>query len=138
MTYIPADLRREVVLRARGCCEYCRRGQDDVLFTFHIEHIISEKHGGKTDLSNLALSCPSCNAYKGTDIAGADPETGLPTFLFHPRQQRWEEHFRLDDAVIQPLSAEGRVTVLLLRLNSLRHLAERRLLLRARRYPCAD
>lgn len=36
---------------------------------FHIEHIIARKHGGATDEENLALACPHCNGYKGTDIA---------------------------------------------------------------------
>jgi hypothetical protein len=136
MTYVPADLRREVIERASNCCEYCRRGQGDVLFAFHVEHITAEKHGGQTLSDNLALSCPACNAYKGTDVAAADPRTGQATFLFHPRRQQWSDHFRLNGAVIEPLTPEGRVTVFLLRLNSPQRIAERISLIKLDRYPC--
>ncbi len=136
MTYIDAALRRLVIERAGNCCEYCLLDQADSPFSFHIEHIIAEKHGGKTEADNLCLSCPECNAFKGSDIGSIDPETGLLTPLFHPRQQQWNEHFRLNDSQIEPLTPEGRVTVFLLRLNDEERLAERVLLLQLKRYPC--
>ncbi len=47
-TYIPAALRRLVYERAKGCCEYCLIS-DAATFTAHeIDHIIAEKHGGRT------------------------------------------------------------------------------------------
>ncbi|MEO0564631.1 MAG: HNH endonuclease signature motif containing protein, partial [Chloroflexota bacterium] len=52
-TYISASLRREVIQRARNCCEYCLISQDDMLFSFEIDHIIAEKHGGPTISENL-------------------------------------------------------------------------------------
>ncbi len=42
MTYLPANVRRLVSDRARGCCEYCRIGQDDQAISFAIDHIIAE------------------------------------------------------------------------------------------------
>ena len=36
MTYVPANLRREVVERAGNCCEYCLLSQGDYPFTFHV------------------------------------------------------------------------------------------------------
>jgi 5-methylcytosine-specific restriction endonuclease McrA len=85
-TYISADLRREVTTRASNCCEYCHISQEDQFFSFEIDHIISEKHGGATTSDNLCLSCPDCNAYKGSDIASVDCEDGETiTGLFHPR-----------------------------------------------------
>ena len=107
MTYVSAELRRLVIERAGGCCEYCRMQTVDRLLPFDIDHIIAEKHGGATDADNLCLACYRCNSFKGSDIASADPETGKATFLFHPRQQRWEAHFRLNEAMIEPLTPEG-------------------------------
>lgn len=136
MTYIPREIRQRVIERANGCCEYCRMQVADRLLPFELDHIIAEKHGGATELDNLCLACFRCNGFKGSDIASADPETGKATFLFHPRRQQWEDHFRLEDAVIQPLTPEGRVTVKLLRLNDSIQVAQRAALTAAGRYPC--
>ena len=46
MTYIPADLRRLVIERAEGRCEYCLMHVADRLLPFEIDHVIAEKHGG--------------------------------------------------------------------------------------------
>jgi len=135
MTYISADLRRLVAERAGNCCEYCLISQDDSFFPFEVDHIISEKHGGETVPENLCLSCPDCNAHKGSDIGSIDRETDRLTPLFNPRQQAWEEHFRLDGASIQPLTPEGRVTVTLLKINHPDRIAERQVMLRLNRYP---
>jgi hypothetical protein len=50
--------------RANNRCEYCRIHQDDSYLSFQIDHIISQKHGGTNDLSNLALAIASilCNS----------------------------------------------------------------------------
>ncbi len=136
MSYVDAALRRLVIERAGNCCEYCQLDQADSPFSFHIEHIVAEKHGGETEAANLCLSCPECNAYKGSDLGSIDRDTGLLTPLFNPRQQQWSTHFRLNNAEIEPLTPEGRVTVFLLRLNSSERVAERILLLRLNRYPC--
>ena len=71
-SYVSAQLRREVTDRAGNCCEYCRISQEDQFFAFEIDHIIAEKHGGPTVGDNLCLSCPECNAFKGSDIASID------------------------------------------------------------------
>lgn len=136
MTYIPAELCRQIVERAGGCCEYCRMKVADRLLPFEIDHIIAEKHGGTTDADNLCFACYRCNGFKGSDIASADPETGNATFLYHPRKQLWEDHFRLVGAVIEPLSPEGRVTALILRFNMPMHIAQREALIKELRYPC--
>ncbi len=139
MTYIPAELRRRVIERAGNCCAYCLLSQEDLAFSFHIEHIIVEKHNGETIEANLGLSCPTCNAYKGSDLSSVDwDETGEVIPLFHPRKHQWEEHFILEGAQILPHTAQGRVTVFLLKLNSPSRLAERRFLIRLKRYPCSQ
>jgi 5-methylcytosine-specific restriction endonuclease McrA len=71
-TVIPASLRREIIKRANGCCEYCLVHRDDRLLPYHIDHIIAEKHGGQTISENLCLSCYLCNRYKGSDVASVD------------------------------------------------------------------
>jgi hypothetical protein len=110
--------------------------QQDVFFRFEVDHIISEKHRGETRIENLCLSCPDCNAFKGSDIASADPETGNPTFLFHPRRQDWPEHFQLNGARIKPLTPEGRVTEFLLKLNVPERIGDREEAIEFGRYPC--
>lgn len=113
---IPANLRVAVILRANSCCEYC--GKPRVTFLPHeVDHVIAEKHGGSTTLGNLAYACFECNRHKGSDIASLDPQTGALTGLFHPRTQRWQEHFRYDNGLIIPLTEVGRVTVFLLQIN---------------------
>jgi hypothetical protein len=135
-TYISASLRREVIERSGGCCEYCRIASADQFFAFERDHIIAEKHGGPTLATNLCYSCPDCNAYKGSDIASVDWEHDERVIsLFHPRKQKWHEHFSIDydTGYIEPLTPSGKVTVVLLRLND----PERNLLIRAGRYPCS-
>jgi HNH endonuclease len=135
-TYIPAAIRRNVIERSNNCCEYCRLSQIDNFFTFHVDHIISEKHDGETTEDNLCFSCPNCNGYKGSDIAGADPETQLSTFLYHPREQKWNDHFELDNGNIVGKTPGGRLTVKLLRFNEPERVAEREELIDLERYPC--
>jgi len=136
MTYIPAELRRQVIERAENCCEYCRLSQDDDEFSFHIDHIVAEKHHGETIPENLCLSCYVCNIHKGSDIASVDLETRQVIPLYNPRTQIWSEHFELEDERIKPLTPNGRVTVSLLHFNDLERLAERSILLKLGRYPC--
>jgi hypothetical protein len=136
MTYVSVSLRRQVIERAANCCEYCRLNRSDHILPFEIDHIVAEKHGGNTDFDNLCLSCFDCNKAKGSDIASADPVTGKATFLFHPRSQDWHEHFRLNGAIIEPFSPEGRVTLRVLQLNEAARVKERSFLLRLGRYPC--
>jgi hypothetical protein len=68
-------------------------------------------------LENLAYACFECNRLKGPNLASRDPMTGAVTPLYHPRDQQWMDHFRWQDATIEPLTATGRATVFLLRLN---------------------
>lgn len=132
--YVPAALRRLVVARAAGRCEYCRFPQQAAFLAFEIEHIISEKHDGPTVAENLALACPYCNDHKGTDLGSFDPETATLTPFFHPRRQEWSAHFRMEGALIIPLTPEGRVTVKILRFNAPDRLAERAVLMTAGLY----
>ncbi|PSB41004.1 HNH endonuclease [filamentous cyanobacterium Phorm 6] len=125
MSYVPATLRRVVTQRAGDQCEYCLFPQTASLFTFEMEHIIAEKHDGITESENLALSCPCCNRFKGTDLGSIDPETRQLTPFFNPRVQEWSDHFRLEGGAIVPRTAEGRVTAKILQFNLLERILER-------------
>jgi len=64
---VSARLRRLVIQRAHGICEYCLIHQQDACFTYHVDHIVSRKQRGPSNSANLALSCLRCNVAKGTD-----------------------------------------------------------------------
>jgi len=130
MTYVSAVLREQVIQRAGARCEYCQYPQDAALFAFEMEHVIAEKHGGKTALENLALACPFCNRAKGTDLGSIDPESGVLTPFYNPRKDVWSAHFALEGPLIRPLTAVGRVTVAILQFNSADRVAERGLLIK--------
>lgn len=133
--HIPAVLRRLVVERANGRCEYCLIHQDDVETAHHLDHIKPLKHGGLTISENLALACQLCNRYKGSDWAAADPLADALTPLFNPRTQAWHEHFQWQGIEIVGISRAGRATVELLRLNQAVRLLDRERLSAAGRYP---
>jgi hypothetical protein len=111
--------KRVVAERARGCCEYCRSQARFALQPFSVEHIIPRSQGGQTTLDNLALACQGCNNHKYTKTEGPDPVSGDNVSLYHPRQQRWRDHFAWNDdfTLIIGLTPTGRATVETLRLN---------------------
>ena len=136
-TSIPAALRRRIVQRADGLCEYCLIHQRDSYFAHHVDHIVSRKHGGRTTAANLAFACLPCNLAKGSDVASILPPRGVVR-LFHPLKDRWSEHFRLDGAEILPLSDIGRVTACLLGFNTRGRVSERRGFIREGKYPSSE
>lgn len=125
MTYIPTALRRQVIERAGNHCEYCLLSAEVAFFTHEADHVVAEKHGGATDINNLALACWRCNRHKGSDLTSFDPETLQLSPLFNPREQVWSEHFAQERERIVGLTSEGRTTVNLLQLNSEARLIER-------------
>lgn len=75
---IPIHLRRAVLSRDNGTCQYCGKVGEpghypDKVFeiihkkevAFEIDHITPEFNGGKTIIDNLLLSCRKCNRAKG-------------------------------------------------------------------------
>lgn len=134
-TYISAELRRLVVARADGLCEYCLIHEADTFFGCEVDHIISEKHRGATAANNLAYACLFCNRHKGSDIGSISLPSEAFTRFYNPRIDRWEDHFRLDGAAITPLTEIGEVTERIFRFNSVERLLERQTLRDAGRYP---
>lgn len=128
--YIPAALRQQVNERAALRCEYCRLHQRNTFFSHEVDHIYAEKHGGESVLVNLSCACADCNRHKGSDLCSLDIQTGDIVALYHPRNDVWDEYFRMrDDGVIEALSARGRVTLRLLNVNDEERVSERARLL---------
>jgi HNH endonuclease len=117
MSEISARLRRLVVNRAKGRCEYCGLSQEGQEATFHIDHVVPTVSGGRTELNNLALACVSCSLRKGSQRSARDPKTGRKVALFHPRRQRWASHFRWDGVTVVGLTPTGRATLTALQMN---------------------
>lgn len=111
--------RRFVFRRANGCCEYCKCRADFATQSLVTEHIIPSVKGGSDDLENLALACQGCNSHKAVKTEALDPVSKQLVPLFHPRQQKWREHFNWDESYTQilGLTPTGRATVEALRLN---------------------
>ncbi|MFT6000105.1 MAG: hypothetical protein ACI81P_002565 [Neolewinella sp.] len=118
-TYIFQALRKAVVIRAKGICEYCLIPEVYSLsIPYHIDHIISEKHRGLRTIDNLALACPICNINKGSDVATFLHDIKVTVPLYNPRVDKWGAHFRLDQSgELIPLSEVGQGTIFLLKLN---------------------
>lgn len=116
---ITARQRRIIVDRAQGCCEYCLRQAAFATQSLSVEHIVPIHLGGDNSLENLALACQGCNSHKHTKQQGIDPADGASVPLYHPRKQKWREHFRWseDYTLIIGISAIGRATVEALRMN---------------------
>lgn len=138
-SYVSPAVRRLVEERAGGACEYCLIRERDTYFGCHVDHIISEKHDGPTELDNLALACALCNRAKGSDIASVLPDSQALVRLYHRRNDRWEEHFRInaDTLEIESLTEIGEVTARLLRFNEVERLLERRRLAPIGHFPIA-
>jgi len=121
---IADDLRERVALRAKRWCEYRLLHEDHSYWPHQIDHVISLKHDGSSEFENSAYCCLRCNPWKGSDIGSLDGNDFVP--LFNPRKSLWQDHFTMRGFVIEPLTAEGRVTARLLRFNIDQRLAERK------------
>ena len=126
-----------VAQRAGHRCEYCRAPEAVFNFPFEVEHIIPSIRGGADHESNWALSCRSCNLHKSDGVDGIDAKTAMTVALFHPRLQRWEDHFAADEVtgLVKGLTAIGRATAAKLRINGPTQLAARREWVRLRLFP---
>lgn len=103
--------------RAGHRCEYCRMHQSLQGASFHIEHIAPLSLGGTDHLDNLAWACPRCNLKKSNRVSLVDPDTGLEVRVFHPRQNRWEEHLAWEGYLIVGLTSIGRALIAAFDLN---------------------
>ena len=111
--------RAAVTERAGGLYEYCRSPARFATQSFSVEHINPRQKGGDNALDNLALACQGCNGSKHTKVSGIDPATEQRVPLYHPRQQKWSDHFAWseDFTRVLGLTPTGRASVHVLELN---------------------
>ena len=116
---VSAALRRQVAERDGRRCAYCRSPLV-VGIPMVVEHIVPLAADGTSVADNLCLSCYRCNEFKVPRRQAVDPRDGQLAPLFHPRRQRWGDHFAWagDGVTIGGLTPTGRATIALLRLNS--------------------
>jgi len=126
-----------VAERAGHRCEYCHAPEAIFNLPLEVEHMVPTSRGGPDDESNRALACRACNLYKSDQQNGIDQTTREVVRLFHPRRDRWDEHFRVEpeDGVIQGLTPVGRVTIACLRMNRDVQREARRSWMRLKLYP---
>ncbi|MCU0339976.1 MAG: HNH endonuclease [Spirosomaceae bacterium] len=115
--YLSESSRKMVIERASNRCEYCQLHQMNAFHKHQIEHIIALKHGGSSDLGNLALACTHCNFHKGTDLSTMLLPNRELVPLFNPRAHRWDEHFYMEDCVFYAKSKIGEATIKVLKMN---------------------
>ncbi len=134
------DLKRRVAERARGICEYCRSPKGYSVSPFSVEHIHPRAKGGHHGFENLAFACLGCNGHKHAKTEASDPATGKSTPLFHPRRQKWKNHFAWskDYTMVIGQTPAGRATVDALQLNRQGNVNLRRLLYAAGAHPPSE
>lgn len=129
--YISDILRDFVANRATHKCEYCRVDAQNSFFAFHIDHIVSVKHGGKTSPENLAYSCQICNLNKGSDIATFLDDIDNPVRFYNPRTDNWNQHFSIDGTgLLEAVTDIGAATIKILDLNHPESIIERQEMIR--------
>jgi 5-methylcytosine-specific restriction endonuclease McrA len=134
---VPSALKAQVAQRAAGCCEYCRSQARFAMQPFSTEHITPRSQEGDNTLDNLAWACQGCNNHKYNKTHFSDPVTGEQVPLFHPRRQRWQDHFawNADCTLVVGMTPTGRATVVALQLNRPGLVNLRRILAAAGEHP---
>ena len=100
------------------------------LLTFRLKLTILYQflRNGTDELINLVLACRACNAYKAFHQLGLHENTeDIP--LFNPRQNEWNEHFRINSKTleIEGLTEIGVGTINRLKMNHIRQIIARNL-----------
>lgn len=121
------ETREAVRQRADNRCEYCHLPEHLSNLSFHVEHIVAKQHQGSDHLDNLALACDRCNLNKGPNLT--TKFAGETIELFHPRQDDWIDHFEFSGPEIVGITAVGKATIELLKMNAPRRVALRRQIL---------
>jgi len=127
----------QVALRAGHRCEYCHAPESVFNLPLEVEHVVPVARGGNDTAVNWALACRACNLFKAAHIEGSDPETGAGVRLFHPREDRWEDHFQVssESGEIVGRTPIGRATAVRLGLNSEAQVTARRQWMRLGLFP---
>ena len=125
MSFSWAELRQRVAARAGRRCEYCQMHQELQGAEFHVEHIVPRKFGGSDEPNNLAWACPGCNLAKTSRTQLRDPQTGQEAPVFHPRHDRWADHFAWQGYELIGRTPIGRALIAAFNLNHERRLRVR-------------
>lgn len=105
-------------------CSYCRLpfGRNTLGSRgFEVDHIKPQSLYPKlaSVVTNLAWACVRCNGKKSDHVDGFDPETRKFLPLFHPKKERWEQHFSgRSDGKVHGVTSTGRATGERLELNT--------------------
>ena len=134
---VPLEVKELVAARAKYRCEYCLSPMHCNPDQPSVEHIQPSSRGGSDAPSNLALSCQGCNSFKHVAISAEDPATGVEVPLFHPRADRWTDHFAWSDDQVSLIgkTSTGRASIVRLQLNRPGLLGQRHLLMLAGLHP---
>jgi hypothetical protein len=126
-----------VATRAGHRCEYCHAPEAIFNVPFEVEHIRPVSLGGDNSLENLSLACRMCNLAKSNHLTAVDPEESGVHELFHPRRDRWEDHFevQLPAMTVAGLTPSGRATIACLGINRPRAVVARQHWSRIGLYP---
>jgi hypothetical protein len=108
--------------------------------SFVVDHIVPRSSGGATHTDNLAFACSGCNAHKYNKTSALDPVSGETVALYHPRRDRFRDHFTWSDdfTMMLGITPRGRATVEALHLNHDGVINLRRLLQEAGRHPPSE
>lgn len=117
--YIRKAILKELDNLAKGYCEYCKCIEDYIPGRNAIEHIIPIKLGGSSELENLAKACDACNGSKHIATTAHDPVTNQIVSLFHPRKNKWNNHFKWSKDLLkmEGITPIGRATIIRLKTN---------------------
>ncbi len=129
--------RNFVIERAKARCEYCLSPMQYSTQSFDVDHIIPISRGGDSSTDNMAHACSGCNRQKFNHMTGYDPVEAKEVPLFHPRQDRWLDHFQWNEdfRFVIGITSTGRATVEALQLNRAGVVNLRRLLKLAGEHP---
>jgi hypothetical protein len=107
---ISAELRRQIRTEVGELCGYCKSSERWLGISHEVEHIIPEAAGGASTPENLWLACRRCNSFKANRREAIDPLTRNSVALFHPRNDKWNEHFHwsFDGTMVIGVTACGR------------------------------
>lgn len=137
---ISQELRARIAETCADRCGYCRTSGRVIGPLLEIDHIVPIAQGGSSDEENLTLACPLCNSHKADKVSARDPETGDPVPLFHPRKERWRDHFEWseDGTSVRGKTSVGRATVEALQMNRAEMVIVRRLWTQVGWHPPSD
>jgi hypothetical protein len=133
--YISQQLRDLVTQRAQERCEYCLVHEDDMFWRYHVDHIVSQKHGGLSEEKNLAYCCSFCNQHKGSNLGTYLLDSQRLIRLFNPRKDKWHLHFEISEGEIIAKTKIAAATVKVLNLNDVDRIILRQALIEDNRYP---